>query len=487
MVEAGGALAPVNAPQPEQQRRFFIAGEWQDATSNERIEVHEAGTGAVLAEVAAASAEDLDRAVQAAARAQGGWGALAAEERAIILERIAGGLEARTEELARSISREVGTPIKHARAIQVGNPLRIASDTAQATRSQPLSEEMDNVLVVLEPVGVVAAITPWNYPLQQAVAKVAPALGAGCTVVLKASEVAPLTAFILAQVALEAGLPAGVLNVLTGYGPTTGEGLVSHPLVDMVSFTGSTRAGRRVSELAAERVTPVTLELGGKSASVVLEDADVAKAAKFAVYNAFLNAGQTCTALSRLLVPADREDEAVEVAVETARKLPPGDPLDESTKLGALASLAQLERVRAYIRKGLDQGARLATGGPEPPPGLERGYFVEPTVFAGVSPEMSIAQEEIFGPVLSVLPYRSEGEALEIANGTPYGLAGAVWSGDPERALEFARRMRAGTVEVNGGAFSLAAPFGGVKQSGHGREFGRYGLLEYLVPKSIQR
>ncbi|MGH7610495.1 MAG: aldehyde dehydrogenase family protein [Candidatus Dormibacteria bacterium] len=471
----------------EVQQRFLIGGEWQAATSSERIQVYEAGTGAVLAEVSEASAEDVDRAVSAAARALPDWSARTAEERALLLERMRDGLEARTEELARSIAREVGTPIRQARATQVGNPVQILSGTVEATRRQPFSEELGNVLVLLEPAGVVGAITPWNFPLQQVVAKVAPALGAGCTVVVKASEVAPLTAFILGQVALEAGVPPGVLNVLTGFGPTAGESLVAHRLVDMVSFTGSTRAGRRISELAAARVTPLTMELGGKSASVALSDADLAKASKFAVYNAFFNAGQTCTALTRLLVPAEREAEAVEVAMETAVKLPPGDPLDEATKLGALASLAQLERVRAYIRKGVDQGARLATGGPEPPEGLERGYFVKPTVFAGVRPEMTIAQEEIFGPVLSVVPYRDEEEALEIANGTPYGLAGAVWSADQERALNFARRMRAGTVEVNGGAFSLTAPFGGVKQSGHGREFGGYGLREFLVPKSIQR
>jgi aldehyde dehydrogenase (NAD+) len=318
------------------------------------------------------------------------------------------------------------------------------------------------------------------------VAKVAPALAAGCTVVLKASEVAPLTAFMLAEIADAVGLPGGVLNVLTGTGSTAGEGLVSHPLVDLISFTGSTRAGRRISQLAAETVTPLTLELGGKSASVLLPDADIEKAAKFAVYNAFLNAGQTCTALTRLLVPQADQERAVAVAVDTALKLGLGDPLDESTRLGPLASQAQLERVRGYIRQGIAEGARLVTGGAESPQGLDRGYFVAATVFADVRPEMTIAQEEIFGPVLSVIPYRDETEALEIANGTRYGLAGAVWSGDQDRAVAFARRLQAGTIEVNGGAFNLSAPFGGVKQSGHGREFGRYGLAEFLVAKSLQ-
>jgi acyl-CoA reductase-like NAD-dependent aldehyde dehydrogenase len=322
--------------------------------------------------------------------------------------------------------------------------------------------------------------------LQQVVAKVAAALAAGSTVVLKASEVAPLTALMLAEVAAASGLPPGVLNVLVGEGPVAGEALVTHPLVDKISFTGSTRAGRRISELAAAAVTPVTMELGGKSASLVLGDADVATAAKFVVYNAFLNSGQMCTALSRLLVPRSAQAQAVEIAVATAQKLSPGDPLDEGTRLGPLASAAQLERVRGYIRSGQKEGARLVLGGAEPPPGLERGYYVQPTIFADVKPHMTIAQEEIFGPVLAVMAYDSESEAVEIANGTTYGLAAAVWSADRDRAIAIGRRLRAGTVEVNGGAFSTSAPFGGVKQSGHGREFGRHGFEEFLVTKSLQ-
>ena len=480
--------APNSSPAAERslQDRLYIGGEWVAATSRTRIDVHESGTGEVMAEVAEATELDIDRAVQAAAAAGPAWSATPPTERADYLEAISRGIADRTEELARSIAREVGTPIRHSRAIQVGNPIQIIAGTTRAIRDFQFQEEIGNVLVVCEPAGVVAAITPWNYPLQQVVAKVAPALAAGCTVVLKASEVAPLTAFMLAEIADAVGLPGGVLNVLTGTGSTAGEGLVSHPLVDLISFTGSTRAGRRISQLAAETVTPLTLELGGKSASVLLPDADIEKAAKFAVYNAFLNAGQTCTALTRLLVPQADQERAVAVAVDTALKLGLGDPLDESTRLGPLASQAQLERVRGYIRQGIAEGARLVTGGAESPQGLDRGYFVAATVFADVRPEMTIAQEEIFGPVLSVIPYRDETEALEIANGTRYGLAGAVWSGDQDRAVAFARRLRAGTIEVNGGAFNLSAPFGGVKQSGHGREFGRYGLAEFLVAKSLQ-
>jgi acyl-CoA reductase-like NAD-dependent aldehyde dehydrogenase len=468
------------------QDRLYAGGAWIESTAQNQIEVHEAGTGQVMALVADATELDIDRAVRAAADAQPAWSARSTAERVEYLEAISRGIGKRSEELARSITREVGTPIRHSRALQVGNPIQIIDGTAAALRKFGFQEEIGNVLALREPIGVVAAITPWNYPLQQVVAKVAPALGAGCTVVLKASEVAPLTAFTLAEIAHAVGLPAGVLNVLTGTGATAGEGLVSHPLVDMISFTGSTRAGRRVSQLASERVTPVTLELGGKSASVLLPDADIEKAAKFAVYNAFLNAGQTCTALTRLLVPQRDQEQAVAVAVETAQKLSLGDPLDEATRLGPLASQTQLERVRGFIAVGIAEGARLAIGGVEPPPGLGRGYFVAATVFADVRPEMAIAQEEIFGPVLSVLPYRDEAQALEIANGTRYGLAAAVWSTDQDRALAFAKRLRAGTVEVNGGAFNLSAPFGGVKQSGHGREFGRYGLEEFLVTKSLQ-
>jgi betaine-aldehyde dehydrogenase len=468
------------------QDQFYIGGAWTPATSGTRINVHEAATGEIFAEVAEASEQDIDTAVKAAAEAYPSWSATAVEERVSYLEAISQGIADRTEDLARSIAREVGSPIRMARAIQVGNPIAIIAGTIAAVRDFQFQEQIGNDLVINGPVGVVAAITPWNYPLQQIVAKVAPALAAGCTVVLKASEVAPLSAFTLAEIAAAAGLPAGVLNVISGTGVTAGEGLVLHPLVDKISFTGSTRAGRRISQLAAESVTPVTLELGGKSASVLLPDADIEKAAKFAVYNAFSNAGQTCTALTRLLVPAGEQERAAAVAVETAQKLNLGDPLDESTRLGPLASETQLERVRGYIRQGIAEGARLMIGGAEAPAGLEHGYFVQATVFADVRPEMTIAQEEIFGPVLSVIPYRDESEALEIANGTRYGLAGAVWSQDQDHAIDFARQLQAGTVEVNGGAFNLLAPFGGVKESGHGREFGRYGLQEFLVPKSIQ-
>ena len=330
------------------------------------------------------------------------------------------------------------------------------------------------------------AITPWNYPLHQIALKVAPALAAGCTVVLKPSEVAPFNAFILAEVVEAAGLPKGVFNLVTGFGPAAGEALVKHPQVDMISFTGSTRAGKRISEVAAQTVKRVALELGGKSASVILEDADFAAAVKGTVNGCYLNSGQTCTALTRMLVPAAKYEEAAKLAVEAAKGFTLGDPMSEATRLGPLSSKMQLDRVRGYIKKGVEEGAELLAGGAEQPEGVPGGYFVKPTVFGKVKNSMTIAQEEIFGPVLSIIPYKDEEEAVRIANDSPYGLAGAVWSGDEARAQKVARRIRAGQIDVNGGAFNMNAPFGGYKQSGHGREAGVYGLEEFLEYKSLQ-
>jgi acyl-CoA reductase-like NAD-dependent aldehyde dehydrogenase len=347
-------------------------------------------------------------------------------------------------------------------------------------------EEVGNSRVLREPVGVLGAITPWNYPLNQIAAKVAPALAAGCTVVLKPSEVTPLNAFLLAEVIEAAGLPAGVFNLVTGTGPVVGEAIAAHPGVDMVSFTGSTRAGRRVSELASATVKPVAMELGGKSPNVILDDADLAKAVPDGVAKCFLNSGQTCSALTRMLVPRQRLAEAEELARATAETFTPGDPFESSTRLGPLVSEVQRERVRGYIGKGVEEGARLITGGAEPPEGLERGFFVRPTVFSEVEAEMTIGQEEIFGPVLAIQPYEGEDDAVRIANSTDYGLAGGVWAADSERAIAVARRIRTGQIEINGGAFNPLAPFGGYGQSGHGRENGRYGIEELLQVKSLQ-
>jgi acyl-CoA reductase-like NAD-dependent aldehyde dehydrogenase len=351
----------------------------------------------------------------------------------------------------------------------------------------PFEEEIGSSLIVREPIGVVGAITPWNYPLHQVVAKVAPALGAGCTIVLKPSEVAPLSAVLFAEIIDEAGLPPGVFNLVLGTGPVVGEAIAAHPDVDMVSFTGSTRAGRRVSELAAGTIKRVALELGGKSANVILPDADLEKAVKVGIANCFINGGQTCTAQTRMLVDRAHYEQALELARQVAEGYTVGSPDDESTRIGPMVSAAQRERVRGYIEKGIAEGARVVTGGAEPPEGLDHGYYVRPTVFADVAPTMTIAQEEIFGPVLSVIPYDDEDDALRIANDSPYGLSGAVWAGEPERALAFAKRMRTGQVEVNGGRFNPMAPFGGYKQSGNGRELGRFGLEEFLEVKSLQR
>jgi betaine-aldehyde dehydrogenase len=346
-------------------------------------------------------------------------------------------------------------------------------------------EHIDSALVVREPVGVVACITPWNYPLLQVVLKVAPALLAGCTVVLKPSELTPLDAFLLADVVAEIGLPPGVFNLVSGSGEEVGEALARHPEVDMISFTGSTRAGRRVSELGAATIKRVALELGGKSPALVLDDADLPAAIEATLDSCFINSGQTCDAMTRLLVPEALYERTVAMATEKAKAYTVADPVGSKAKLGPLVSARQQQRVRDYIQKGIAEGAQLLCGGGEQPAGLKRGYYVQPTIFGGVTPEMTIAREEIFGPVLSIISYKDEEEAVRIANDTDYGLAAAVWSADEQRAHAVARRLRAGQVAVNGGADNLIAPFGGYKQSGNGREMGRYGLEEFFEIKAI--
>ena len=467
--------------------KFYIGGRWVAPSSADTIEVHNAGTGAVMGRVPAGTEKDIDAAVAAARGALQSWSETEPEKRAEFLEKISAALKARADELARTIAQEVGMPLKMASRIQAGLPIANFANYAKLVKEFSFESRVGNSLVVREPVGVVGAITPWNYPLHQITLKVAPALAAGCTVVLKPSEVAPFNAFMLAEAAASAGLPAGVLNIVTGYGAAAGEALVRHPGVDMISFTGSTRAGKRISEIAAQSVKRVALELGGKSASVILDDADLAQAVKSTLNGCYLNSGQTCTALTRMLVPQSKYDEAAKIAAEIAAGFSVGDPLAESTRLGPLTSKAQLERVRGYISKGLAEGAELVAGGAEPPEGVPPGgYYVRPTVFGKVRNDMTIAQEEIFGPVLSIIAYRDEEDAVRIANDTVYGLAGAVWSNDEARAQRVARRIRAGQVDVNGGAFNMNAPFGGFKQSGHGREAGVYGLEEFLEYKSLQ-
>jgi aldehyde dehydrogenase (NAD+) len=470
--------------------KLYIDGGWVPSTGSDTIDVHDSTNGEVIAQVPAGTADDVDAAATAARAAFESWSQTTPEERAKYCTRIAEGLGARMDEIATVVTREAGMPKWLSLMIQAGLPINSFNTAAQLAESYEYESQLGNSIVVREPVGVVGAITPWNYPLHQVAAKVAYAIAAGCTVVLKPSEVAPLDAFILAEVIHDAGLPAGVFNLVIGTGPVVGEAIARHPQIDMVSFTGSTRAGKRVAELAAQSLKRVALELGGKSANVLLDDLDdeaFEKAVRDGVGKCYLNQGQTCTALTRMLVPADRMADAERIAAdEVVANYQPSDPFADGARLGPLASEAQVERVTGYIQKGIDEGAKLVTGGPERPEGFEQGYYVRPTVFSDVRNDMTIAQEEIFGPVLSIIAYEDEDEATRIANDSPYGLSGGVWGADAERAQAFARRIRTGQIEVNGGAFNPSAPFGGFKNSGYGREYGPHGFEEFLEIKAMQ-
>jgi aldehyde dehydrogenase (NAD+) len=452
----------------------------------ETIDVVNPASNEVIAAVPAGTAADVDAAVAAATAAFPGWAGTDPAERAAIVQRIAEGLQARAGEIADTITAEMGAPITLSRRAQAGLPIAVTASVAALAADFPWTEEIGNALIVREPIGVVGAITPWNFPLQQTVTKVVPALLAGNTVVHKPSEIAPRTARILAEVAAEAGLPAGVYNVVHGTGPVAGEALTTHPGIDMVSFTGSTRAGRRISVAASDTVKRVALELGGKSANIILDDADLTQAIPLGVASTFTNSGQICGAWTRMLVPAAKHDEIVDRAIAAAAEYTVGDPADEGTRIGPVASEIQRQRVTGYIERGIADGATLALGGPGKPEGLEKGAYVRPTIFANVDPNAVIAQEEIFGPVLSVIPYTTEDEAVQIANSTIYGLSGAVF-GEAEHALAIARRLRTGKVDINGPELNVLAPFGGYKQSGNGREMGRFGLEEFLEVKSIGR
>ncbi|WP_406064373.1 aldehyde dehydrogenase family protein [Micromonospora sp. NBC_00860] len=469
---------------------YTVAGHWiggETVTGSAgTLPVVNPATGEVVAETPAGTAADVDRAVAAARAAFPAWSATTPQHRADVLRRLGAGLAARTEEIAQAITAEMGSPIGMSRTAQVAFPAAVVESIAGLADDFAWTEEVGNSLIVREPIGVVGAITPWNFPLQQIVSKLAPALLAGNTMVFKPSENAPLTARILAEVAAEAGVPAGVFNVVYGTGATVGEAISAHPDIDMISFTGSTRAGQRISEVAAATVKRVALELGGKGANIILDDADLPAAVERGVMMAFSNGGQVCGAWPRMLVPASRQDEAVALAVQAAKQYTVGDPGDETTRIGPLASETHRQKVVGYIERGIADGARLVFGGPERPEGLPVGSYVQPTIFADVDPTSAIAQEEIFGPVLTIIPYADEEEAVSIANGTLYGLTSGVF-GEPEHALAIARRLRVGQVDVNAGHWNPLAPFGGYKHSGNGREFGRLGLEEFLETKSIQR
>ncbi|HEX5567587.1 MAG TPA: aldehyde dehydrogenase family protein [Streptomyces sp.] len=465
---------------------MYIDGAWCPAAGEGTIEVVDPATEEVVGAVPAGSAQDVDIAVRAAGAALPGWAATAPAERAARIGALRDALAARREEIAATVTGELGAPISFSRKVHAGLPITVAGTYAALAAEHPFEERLGNSRVLHEPVGVVGAITPWNYPLHQIVAKAAPALAAGCTMVLKPAENTPLVARIFAGAVHEAGIPAGVFNLVTGHGPVVGRALAEHEGVDLVSFTGSTAVGRRIGAIAGDAVKRVALELGGKSANVILPGADLVRAVKAGVANVMANSGQTCSAWTRMLVHTDHYEEAVEIAAAAVAGYVPGDPKDPGTRLGPVVSAAQRDRVTGYIRTGVEEGATLVAGGPEAPEGRERGWYVRPTVLAGVTPGMTVAQEEIFGPVLAVLRYRDAEEAIAIANDSVYGLAGAVWASDDEEAVAFARRLRTGQVDINGGRFNPLAPFGGHKRSGIGRELGPYGLIEYLQTKSLQ-
>jgi len=470
--------------------KFYIDGEWVEADTLDRTEVIDSATEEVIATVPLGTASDVDKAAKAARAAFESWSNTPVDVRAKYIRDIGAALAGKYDEIVDVISSEVGSPKMFSQMVQAGLSVGDWEPYANIIENYDWEEQVGNSLVIKEPIGVVGCITPWNYPLYLIVCKIAPAFAAGCTVVLKPSEITPLNAYLLTEAIHEAQLPAGVFNMVVGHGPEVGAAITAHPEIDMVSFTGSGRAGKEVTKSAAETIKRVHMELGGKSANIVLDDADPATIAMGSVFGCFLNSGQTCSALTRLLVPRSREQEFVDAVVAEASQVklvdPKADEPDLFHSLGPLSSAAHRDRVRSYIQKGIDEGATVAVGGPEQPEEFDKGFYVKPTVFTGVTPDMTIAQEEIFGPVLSIIAYDDDDDAVRIANDSIYGLAGAVQSNDLERAKSVARRMRTGQIDVNGGAFNQHAPFGGYKQSGNGRERGRYAIDEYMEIKSLQ-
>jgi aldehyde dehydrogenase (NAD+) len=463
---------------------IFVRGEWRPSTGTETLTVTDPATEEPFASVPAGTADDVNAAVDAAVDVRDDWAASTHEERSQVLNRIADLIDERASQITRTIVREVGQPEHLAAQLQTAAPAENLRIIASEIAEVDWSEKIANTSVNRLPVGVVGAITPWNVPLLMICMKVGAAIAAGCTVVLKGSEIAPMSSYTFAELAKEAGLPDGVLNLVSGTGPVVGEALVAHPLVDMISITGSVRAGQRVMEVASQTVKRVGLELGGKSANVILEDADFERAVSEGIADAFRNAGQACGGLTRVLVPRNRLKEAGELAAAKAESFVVGDPFDPKSTIGPVTTAAQRERIRGYINSGIEQGAELYTGGPDAPEGLERGYYVRPTVFVGDN-TMRVAREEIFGPVVVLIPFDSEADAIAQANDSPYGLAAGIWCADDERARALAAKLRVGRVRINGSAVNRRAPHGGFKLSGVGREWGRFGIEDFLEYQSV--
>ena len=465
--------------------KFLIDGKWVGPQDRSTLNVINPATEEAFATVSLGTAKDVDAAVKAAQTAFSSWSISSVEERKAVIGKIIEGLKTRGGEMATAISNEMGAPMGLSKTAQVGSGLGHFMNVLSILENYEFEEIRGSTKIVKEPAGVCGFITPWNWPLNQIACKVAPAIAAGCTMVLKPSEIAPISAYILAEIITESGLPAGVFNLVNGDGPTVGAAISSHPGIDLVSFTGSTRAGKEVAKAAADGIKRVTQELGGKSANIILSDVpDFAKAVSGGVAGCFGNSGQSCNAPTRMLIPKSRMDEAIEVAKATAAKSTVGDPLSETTRLGPVVSELQFNKIQALIEAGIKEGADLIAGGPSRPDGLEKGYFIRPTVFANVSNDMTIAREEIFGPVLSIIGYESEEDAVNIANDTDYGLSGYV-SGEPAHAQEIARKLRTGNVHINGAGPDFSAPFGGYKKSGNGREWGVEGFEEFLETKAM--
>lgn len=465
--------------------KFYINGQWVAPVQGKPLDVTNPATEETVGQVMLGGAEDVDKAVQAAKAAFSAFSQTSREERLALLDKIIAAYQKHYDDMAKAITTEMGAPAWLSKAAQAAMGVTHFKTAQAILKTYEFESLRGTTQIRKEPVGVCGFITPWNWPVNQIACKVAPALAAGCTMVLKPSEIAPFSATLFAQILDEAGVPAGVFNLIHGDGPTVGAAMSAHPDIDMMSFTGSTRAGIEVAKASAPSVKRVAQELGGKSANIILDDADLDQAVAGGVSSCFMNSGQSCNAPTRMFVPEARHDEAVKIAVGAAAQAKVGDPQAEDTKLGPVVSEAQYDKIQGLIQKGIDEGAELACGGTGKPDGLNAGYYVKPTIFANVRNDMTIAREEIFGPVLSILPYKDEAEAIAMANDTPYGLSGYVSSGEIGRARKVAAQLRTGNVHINGASMDVLAPFGGYKQSGNGREWGEHGLEEFLEVKAM--